>query len=87
MPSRVMNISFGGCRLVSSGRLLVGAEIMLTIRGPRDSFEATAKVMHSTANEVGVMFDKVVSQSLLVLQKWISEARSLSAEHETPAKP
>ena len=79
MPSRVMNISFGGCRLLSERPLPVGAAITVTIRTPADAFEATAKVAYSSERDVGVMFDKVSPRSLLVLKKWISAASEATA--------
>ena len=79
LPSRVTNISFGGCRLLTNGLLPTGATITIKIRTPTDSFAATAKVMHSTANDVGVMFDKIGPEFLSVLQKWINVAKSAPA--------
>jgi PilZ domain-containing protein len=79
LPSRVTNISFGGCRLLTNGLLPAGATITVKIRTPTDSFAATAKVVHSTANDAGVMFDKISAESLLVLQKLIDVAKSASA--------
>jgi PilZ domain len=76
LPSRVTNISFGGCRLLTTGLLPTGATITIKIRTPTHSFVATAKVIHSTANDVGVMFDKIGPESLLVLQKLIDAAKS-----------
>jgi hypothetical protein len=79
LPSRVTNISFGGCRLLTDGLLPAGATITIKIRTPTASFAATAKVMHSTANDVGVMFDKISPESLSVLQKLIDTAKSAPA--------
>jgi PilZ domain len=76
MSSQVMNISFGGCRLLLHGRLEVGATVTIKIHTPTESFEATAKAVHSTENEAGVMFDKISPESLFVLQKWINAAKS-----------
>jgi PilZ domain len=83
LPSRVTNISFGGCRLVTNGLLPPGAAITVKIRTPTDSFAATAKVIHSTANDVGVMFDKISPESLLVLQKLIDAAKSATVASES----
>lgn len=80
MPSRVMNISFGGCRLLSERPLPVGTAITVTIRTPTDAFEATAKVAYSSESDAGVMFDKVSPRSLLVLKKWISAASEAMAQ-------
>lgn len=80
MPSLVVNISFGGCRLLSERPLPVGTAITLTIRTPTDAFEATAKVAYSSKSDAGVMFDKVSPQSLLVLRKWISAASEAMAQ-------
>lgn len=78
MPARVTNISFGGCRLLTNGRVPVGDALTIKIHTPTDSFEATTKVVHSTENEAGVIFDQVSPQSLFVLQKWIRAAQSAS---------
>jgi PilZ domain len=78
LSSRVTNISFGGCRLLTTSVLPAGATITVKIRTPTHSFVATAKVIHSTANDVGVMFDKIGPESLLVLQKLIDAAKSAS---------
>ena len=75
LPSRVMNISFGGCRLSCERPLPVGTAIAVTIRTSTDTFEATAKVAYSSQNDVGVMFDAVSPRSLLILRKWISKLR------------
>jgi hypothetical protein len=74
--AKVMNISFGGCRLLINGYLEVGAAITIKIRTLSDSFEATAKVVHVAEHEAGVMFDKFTPLSLFVLQKWINAAKS-----------
>ena len=79
IPSSVLNISFGGCRLRFKGHLLTGAAILVKIHTTADTFEATAKVVHSSANEAGIMFDSIGQQSLLVLHKWITAAKSAVA--------
>jgi hypothetical protein len=76
---RVTNISFGGCRLLTNGLIPEGSTITIRIRTQTDSFMATAKVMHSTADDVGVMFDEIRPESLPVLQKWINAAKSAHA--------
>jgi hypothetical protein len=78
-PSSVTNISFGGCRLLTTAHLPAGATVTIKIRTPTDSFTATAIVIHSTANDVGVMFDKITPESLSVLMTWINAARSAAA--------
>jgi hypothetical protein len=83
LPSRVTNISFGGCRLLTNALLPSGATIAIKIRTPTDSFAATAKVIHSTANDVGVMFDQISPESLLVLQKLIDAAKSATVASES----
>ena len=75
-PSQATNISFGGCRLVTNGRLPIGASVTIKIRTAPDDFEAPAQVVHSTASDAGVMFGKFTAQSLFVLEKWINEAKS-----------
>lgn len=79
MPSRVMNISFGGCRLHCERQLPIGTTITVVIRTLTDAFEATAMVAYSSENDAGAMFDKVSPQSLLVLKKWISAASEETA--------
>ena len=80
MRSRVTNISFGGCRLLTNGRLPFGAEIIVRIHTSTDHFEASATVVQSTASDAGVMFGKFTPQSLFALRKWISEARSATVK-------
>ena len=79
MPSKVTNISFGGCRLLAGAELEVGATITIKINTESNSFEATAKVVHSDGNVAGVMFDKFSGDSLLVPRKWIDSAKSAPA--------
>jgi PilZ domain len=76
ISAQVMNISFGGCRLLINSHLNVGAAITLKIHTPAEFFESTAKVVHSVEKEAGVMFDKVGPESLLVLEKWIGAAKA-----------
>jgi PilZ domain len=83
MPSRVSNISFGGCRLAANGRLRLGAEVTIKIHLAADDFEAPAFVIHSTAIEMGVMFHNIGPAFFNVLHRWISAARS--ASEITPA--
>jgi hypothetical protein len=75
MRSRVTNISFGGCRLLTNGKLPIGAQVTVKIHTPTDHFEATAQVVHSTPSDAGVMFGNIAPQSLLVLRKWTITAR------------
>ena len=84
MPSRVSNISFGGCRLLSSGKLRVGAEVKVKVHLAADDFEAPAQVVHSTATETGVMFHNIGPAFLNVLHRWISAARA-ATEMPTPS--
>ena len=76
MPSRVSNVSFGGCRLVANGRLRIGAEVTAKIHWSGDYFEAPAVVIHSTATDTGVMFHNISPASFNVLHRWISTARA-----------
>lgn len=71
MPSRVTNISFGGCRLLANHLLKVGAEVTIKIRTQDQEFEAPATVVRSTGNDVGLMFHNVQPNFLFVLEKWI----------------
>ena len=82
MPSRVSNVSFGGCRLLASGKLRVGAEVRVKIHLAADDFEAPAQVVHSTATDAGVMFHNIAPAFLNVLHRWISAAR---AANEMPS--
>ena len=61
----------------------MGTAIATKIHTPTESFEATAKVVHSTENEAGIMFDNIGSQSLFVLQKWINAVKSSQASATT----
>ncbi|PYU09384.1 MAG: hypothetical protein DMG37_23490 [Acidobacteria bacterium] len=79
--TRVTNVSYGGCRLLAQGQFPMGAKVTVTIQTPTDHFEATATVVYSTANVVGLMFGNIPKQSLLVLQKWI---RAAMQEQEKP---
>jgi PilZ domain len=72
MPSRVTNIGFGGCRLIATGRLSIGAEVTVKIHTPTEYFESAATVAHSTANDLGVMFHNVSPVYFNVLRRWIS---------------
>jgi hypothetical protein len=51
----VANISYGGCRLLTHLRLPLGASLLLKIDAQTETFEATAKVMHSAPNDMGLM--------------------------------
>jgi len=74
MRTRVTNVSYGGCRLLAQGQFPVGAAVTVRIQTPTDHFEATAKVVHSTANDVGLLFGNIPTPSLFVLRKWIRAA-------------
>lgn len=80
MRTRVTDLSYGGCRLLAQGRFPVGAAVTVTIRTPTDHFETTAKVVHSTVNDVGLMFGNIPTPSLLVLRKWILAATQEKTE-------
>lgn len=86
MPSRVTNISFGGCRLVANGRLRIGAEVTAKIHSSGDYFEAPALVVHSTATDTGVMFHNIGPAFFNVLHRWISMAR-VATELTAPTSP
>ena len=74
-PAQVTNISVGGCRLVTGARLSIGERVTVTIRRDKDYFEAPANVVHCAEDGVGVMFHNESTQSLLVLVKWVDEAK------------
>jgi len=76
MPSRVTNISFGGCRLIATGRLALGAEVAVKIHTLSDYFEAPAVVIHSTATDLGVMLHNVSPVYFTVLRRWIGAISS-----------
>jgi hypothetical protein len=75
MPSRVTNISFGGCRLMANGRFPINADVQVKIQSFGDYFESPAQVVHSTATDLGVMFRNIGPGSFNVLHKWISGVR------------
>ena len=77
----VTNISYGGCRLLTQRQLPLGAGVTVRIRTARDRFEATAKVVHSTPGDAGLMFGHVDPPSLLTLREWIEAA----AQEKSPA--
>ena len=77
IPGQVTNISVGGCRLVTSARFSIGERVTVRIRRDKDYFEAPANVAHCAEDAVGVMFHNETTQSLLVLTKWVEEAKFL----------
>lgn len=90
MPSRVTNIGFGGCRLIATGRLSIGAEVTVKIRTSTEYFESTAAVIHSTATDLGVMFHNVGAVYFTALRRWISAMSSVtvpSASSNNPKSP
>jgi hypothetical protein len=74
MRSAVTNISYGGCRLLTQTQLPLGAAITVKIQTATEQFEATARVVHSTPSDAGVMFGDIAAASLFVLRKWIDAA-------------
>jgi PilZ domain-containing protein len=78
MPSRVINIGFGGGRLLANGRLPIGAEVTVKVHTQADYFETEAEVVHSSATDVGVVFHNISPVFFSVLSRWISKARSAS---------
>jgi hypothetical protein len=74
-PAQVANIRVGGCRLVTSARFSIGERVTVRIRRDKDYFEAPANVAHCAEDGVGVMFHNESTQSLLVLTKWVEEAK------------
>jgi PilZ domain len=79
MPARVSNISYGGCRLLLNRQLSIGAQVTVKIHAIEDEFEASAKVVHSSEKDAGLMFGRIGADALFVLQKWIAEARYLQS--------
>lgn len=77
IPAQVINISVGGCRLITHARLSIGDRVTVRIRRDKDYFEAPANVAHCGADGVGVMFHNESTQSLRVLTKWVQEAKFL----------
>lgn len=77
-PTKVTNISYGGCRLLiqTPKPLPIAAAVSVKIQTGTDQFEATAKVVHSTTTDMGLMFGDIAPKSLFVLQKWINQAKS-----------
>ena len=77
-PAEVANISYGGCRLLTKLGLPLGAAVQLKIQAQAETFQATAKVMHSTQNDMGFMFGDIPPESLFVLHRWIGAAKGKS---------
>ena len=73
--AEVTNISYGGCRVLTGVRLPVASPVFLKVQSQTDTFEARAKVMHCTGNDMGLMFGDISPQSLFVLQRWIAAAK------------
>lgn len=82
IPVQVTNIGVGGCRLITSARLSIGERVTVRIRSDKDYFEAPANVAHCAEDGVGVMFHNETTQSLLVLTKWVEEAKFLEQINE-----
>jgi hypothetical protein len=78
MPSRVTNISFGGCRFIATGRFSLGAQVTVKIHTPTEYFESQASIVHSTATDAGIMFHNIGPVYFSVLRRWISAANSLT---------
>ena len=74
MRTRVADISLGGCRLLANGKLPVGMTVTVKIHTSSEYFESSAKVMYSTPNDMGVMFQNVDHVFFPVLHKWIHAA-------------
>ena len=70
----VTNISYGGCRLLTQKQLPIGSGITVRIRTATRHFEATAKVVHSTPADAGLMFGRIDPPSLLTLREWVEAA-------------
>ena len=83
MGAHVSNISYGGCRLLTNSRLPIAIQVTVKIRALDAELEAPAKVVHSTDNDAGVMFGKLTTEALFVLQKWIQEARYTQSMNAT----
>ena len=73
--AQVTTISVGGCRLVTTERFAVGARITIKIQIGSDDFEAPANVVYCAEDGIGAMFHNESPRSLLVLAKWVQEAK------------
>lgn len=82
ITSSVRNISLGGCLVQTTTPVRVGAEVTINIDRDTDQFEASAKVVHSSGNNAGLMFGRFEGKSLFVLGKWVAEAKSNSVNAE-----
>ena len=71
---RVVNISYGGCRLATLAHLSVGVQVYLTISVGKDAFESFGVVVHCAEDGVGLMFRNESPGSLMVLNQWIRQA-------------
>ncbi len=80
--ARVLDLSIAGAYLALPDPFSKGAPIRIKIRTRTEFFQADAAVMHSTNGVgMGVMFHPVSPPFLIVLQRWLSEAREGVAQH------
>ncbi len=80
--ARIQDLSIAGAYLALPDPFSKGASVRIKIRTRMDFFQADATVMHSTHGlGMGVMFHTVSPPFLIVLQRWLSEAREEVAQH------
>jgi hypothetical protein len=69
------DLGLHGCSMGATHPPRKGSAVQLKIRTSRDSFEAQATVVHSSANRIGVAFHDVKPTSLTVLRRWLAAAK------------
>lgn len=86
IPAQVANISGSGCRLLTDVRLSVGSQIAVQIHTATEFFEAPATVVHCANDGVGLMFHNESPKYLLVLNKWIEQAKERAEAYRQKEK-
>lgn len=66
--------------MVTTARFSAGTRVIVRIRKDKDYFEAPANVAHSAEDGMGLMFYKESTESLLVLLKWLKQAKESIAK-------
>ena len=74
--AEVTDITTCGCHLVASEPLSIGMKVQVKIRKDSDCFEAPAMVVHSKSVHAGLWFHNIEPSFWLVLQRWVTAARS-----------
>jgi PilZ domain len=74
--SWVADLGSQGCCLSLSNPPRIGSIVQLKIgTNPRETFQARAVVVHSTAAHAGLLFSEVKPMSSVVLHEWLATAK------------